>query len=120
LPGSSSSSSLGSASQQVAELESLNQIRVPDHAAVLDTNIGVGLVDLDDLLNTLVERLLGTEDGDISLHGLLHGKADVRGGLGAIGLADLVEMGNGLGTNVGGDLGDRGARSKLVADGVGN
>lgn len=35
-------------------------IRVPDHAPVLNTNLVVSLVDLSDLLDTLIQRLLGT------------------------------------------------------------
>lgn len=108
------------ASQQVSQLQSLNEIRVPDHAAVLDTDLGEHLVNLLDLLDTLVQRLLGTEDADISLHSLLHGQSDLGGALGAVRVADLVEDLDGLGTSIGGDGLGLGTGSEVVTDGVGD
>lgn len=108
------------ASEQVAELKGLDEIRVPDHRAVLDTDLVEHLVDLGDLLNTLVKGLLGTEDGDVALHGLLHGEADLGGALGAVGSADLVEDLDGVGTGIGGNGLQLGARSEVVTDGVGD
>jgi hypothetical protein len=92
------------ASQKVAEFEGLNKIGVPDHAAVLGANLGVELVDSVDLLDTLVQALLGTENADISLHGLLHGVADFVGRLRTLGSAGVVEVLDGLGTGVGSEL----------------
>ena len=111
---------LDGASQQVAELERLNQVGVPDHAAVLDTDVGKGCVNLVDLLHTLVERLLCAEDGDIALHDLLHGQADLGSRLGAIGGADLVDDRNGVGTGIGLDRVGLLTRAEVVTDGVGN
>lgn len=108
------------ASEQVAELKSLYEVGVPDHATVLDANIGEGGVDLVDLLDTLVERFLGTEDGDIGLHNLLHGQADFSGRLGTIGVADLVENGNRIGTSVSRYGVSLLTGAEVVADGVGN
>lgn len=61
------------AGQEVLQLQSLDKVRVPDHATVLDTNILKHLVDLVDLADTLIQRLLHTEHADVCLHGLLHG-----------------------------------------------
>lgn len=61
------------AGEKVLELQGLNKVRVPNHAAVLDTDILEHLVYLVDLANTLIQTLLHTEHTDISLHGLLHG-----------------------------------------------
>ena len=111
---------LDGASQEVTELKSLDKIRVPDHAAVLGADLGELCVDVADLLDTLVERLLGTEDGDIGLHDLLHGEADLVGGLGTFGSADLVDDIDGLGTSVGGDLLLLLSGSEVVTNGVRN
>jgi hypothetical protein len=111
---------LDGASQEVTELKSLNKIRVPDHAAVLGANLGELLVDVADLLDTLVERLLGTENGNIGLHDLLHGEADLVGGLGTVGSADLVDDVDGLGTGVSRDLVELLSRGEVVTDGVRN
>lgn len=42
------------------EVNSMEYVRIPDHAPVLDANVIVALVDLAYFLDTLVERLLGT------------------------------------------------------------
>jgi hypothetical protein len=39
---------LDGAGQEVAELEGLDEVGVPDHAAVFDAELGVGLVDFID------------------------------------------------------------------------
>jgi len=111
---------LDGASQEVTKLKSLNKIRVPDHAAVLGADLGELLVDVADLLDTLVERLLGTEDGNIGLHDLLHGEANLVGGLGTLGSADLVDDVDSLGTSVGGDLLLLLSGSEVVTDSVRN
>ena len=71
-------------------------------------------------LNTLVQRLLSAENGDISLHNLLHVGADLVGGQWSVGSADLVEEGDGLGTSITGDLLVWHAWSEVVANSVGN
>ncbi|KAI6755199.1 hypothetical protein HG531_004305 [Fusarium graminearum] len=75
----------------VSKLKSLNEIRVPDHAAVLHANLAVHAIDLLHLADTLVQTLLGSEHADLGLHSLLHGKSDLSSALGAVGGSDLVE-----------------------------
>jgi hypothetical protein len=100
LTGTGRVHGLGSAGQQVLKLESLNKIRVPDHAAVSDTDILEGAKDLVNLLNTLIQGGLGTEDSGIVLHDLLHVQAKVGSGDGASGVAELVQVGNGLSAGI--------------------
>ena len=100
LAGTGRVHGLGSAGQQVLELKGLDEIRVPDHAAVSDTDILEGAKDLVNLLNTLIQRGLGTEDGSIVLHDLLHVQAQVSSRDGASGVTKLVQVGNGLGTGI--------------------
>ena len=51
---------LGWTLEEVTELEGLDEVRVPDHAPVLDADLLVRLVDRAQLLDSLVERLLRT------------------------------------------------------------
>lgn len=51
---------------------------------------------LNSLLYTLVERLLGSENGNIRLHDLLHLRSDIGGASWTISSADLVYNGDGL------------------------
>lgn len=111
---------LDGASEEVTELKSLNKVRVPDHAAVLGADLGELLVNIADLLDTLVERLLGTENGNVGLHDLLHGEADLVGALVTLGSADLVDDVDGLGTSIGGDLLELLSGGEVVTDGVRN
>lgn len=108
------------ASEQIPELEGLNQVRVPDHAAVLDADLTESAVDLGDVADTIVQGLLGTENGDVRLHGLLHGQADVGGGAGTVRLADLVEVLDGVGGGVGAQGLELGAGARGVTDLVGD
>ncbi len=108
------------ASQQVSQLQSLDQVGVPDHRAILNSNLREGLVNLVNTLNTLVQRLLGTENGDVSLHDLLHVGSDLVGGQWSVGSADLVEKGDGLSTSISADLLVWHARLEVVADGMGD
>jgi len=75
LASSSRRNSLDGALQNITKLKGLNEVtessedqfftcvdsclRVPNHAPVFDTDIVEALVDLTDLLNTLVKGLLG-------------------------------------------------------------
>lgn len=102
LAGASRVHGLGSTGQQVLELEGLDQITVPDHAAVSDSDILEGLEDLVNLGDTLIQGGLGTEDGGIVLHDLLHVQTESGSGDGAGGVAELVQVGNGLGTGISG------------------
>lgn len=108
------------ASEQVPELERLNEIRVPDHAAILDANLGEGLINLVDLLHTLIQALLGTEDADIALHGLLHRKTDLSSALRAVSIAELVEDLNRVSTSISAERLESLARGEVIADSVGN
>lgn len=76
----------------VSKLKSLDEIRVPDHASVLDSNLVVLVVDLVHLLDSVVQRLLGPEDGGIGLHGLLHLQTDVGGGERSSRVPDPIEV----------------------------
>lgn len=73
-----------------------------------------------DLLDTFVERLLGSEYSDIGLHDLLHLETDLGGRLGALRCADLVENSDGIGTGIGSDGVSCLTRAEVVADGVRN
>lgn len=80
----------------------------------------VQLVDLLHLADTLVQALLGSEHADLGLHGLLHGKSDLSSALGAVGISDLVEDLDVLGTSIGGNRLQGGTGSEVVSDGVGD
>ena len=108
------------ASEEVSEFKSLGKIGVPDHATVANANLMVGLVNLPDLVDTVLQALFRPEDRDISLHGPLHSLADLGGGTGSAGGPDLVEVLDLLGTVVGGDGLEGLAGGSLVTDGVGD
>jgi len=74
----------------------------------------------DSLLDTLVERLLGSEDRDIGLHDLLHSATDLVGALRSVGGSDVVDGFDGIGTSVGRDLSVLLAWAEAVSDGVGD
>ena len=112
--------SLHSAGEQIPQLERLDEVGVPDHAAVLGAELRVGLVDGFDAAGAFVEGFLRAEDGDVGLHYFLHCGADFVGGFGARGCADFVEGGDGVGAGVGGDIFVGLARGEVVADGVGD
>jgi hypothetical protein len=111
---------LNGTSEEVTKLEGLDKIGVPDHAAVLDTNVGEVSIDVVDLLYTLIERLLSSEDGNVGLHDLLHLEADFGSRLRAIRCTDLVENGDGISTSISGDGISLLARAEVIADSVGN
>jgi hypothetical protein len=89
----------------------MRNLRVPNHATILDANLIVALVNLAHFVDTFVQGLLGSEEvqtrysafqasfitnapehSGISLHGLLHGQSDLCGGLRAVALPDLVKV----------------------------
>ncbi len=79
--------------EQIVELERLDQVAVPDQAAVGNTDIGHLVVDRIDLGDALVERAFGAEHRAIGLHRALHLKPD-RGGRGSTyGMAEMIEPG---------------------------
>ena len=106
--------------EQVAQLERLHEVAVPNHAAILGADLGEGGVDVFDLADALVEAFLRAEDGHVRLHHFLHGAADVVCGLGPRGGADAVEHGDGIGAGVGADGLVRHVGGEVVADGVGD
>jgi hypothetical protein len=108
------------AGQQVPKLQGLDQVGVPDHAAVLNTDLWECLVNLVDSLNTLIQRLLSTENGDISLHNLLHRSSDIVGAPWSVRSTDLVQESNRVGTSISADLLVGHAGLEVVTDSVGN
>ena len=108
------------ASEQIPELKSLNKVRVPDHAAVLDADLRELSIDLLHLADTFVKTLLGTENADISLHSLLHRQTNLGSALGTVGSADLIKDLDVLGTGVGREGLVLVAGVEVVADGVGD
>ena len=80
LTGSRGSNGLDGALEEVTEFERFNKVtsdgllvlillsdryhvRVPNHAPVLDANLGEGVVDFLEVFNSLVQRLLGPVQG---------------------------------------------------------
>lgn len=106
------------AGQEVPQLQSLDKVGVPDHAAVLDANILEHAVNLGDLLDTLVQGLLCPEDADVRLHRLLHGQTDLSRALWSIRRPDLVEHLDRLGTSISADWLVLGTRGEVIADSV--
>jgi hypothetical protein len=99
--------SLDGVLHNVPELEGLDQIakrqrcsssslgddiRVPDHTPVFDSNLVVRLVNVVHLLDTLIQRRLCSEDGGIGLHSLLHVASDSSGRQGSRRVPDFVEL----------------------------
>ena len=120
LPISGRLSRLDGTSQQVPQLERLHEVGVPDHAAILGADVRERGVDILDLADALVEGFLGAEDGDVGLHDLLHGAADVVCAFRPVGGADLVEDADGVGAGVGADGLVRHVGLEVVAHGVGD
>lgn len=90
--------------EKVLELESLNEVGVPHLTAIRQLDVFVHLRDLVHLLAALLEQVLLTEDGGVTLHGLLESTADLGGRVLAVGEAHSVELGNGLFTGVRSEL----------------
>lgn len=105
--------------EEVLELESLNEVGVPDVSAVGDADMLVHLRDILDLLDTLLEEILSTEDSSVALHGLLHGESDLGSGLCSLGVSDFIKLGNGLLSSVLGELLLGLARLEVLDCGVG-
>ena len=101
------------ARQQIPQLERLDQIAIPNHAAILHAHVLEAGIDVLDPPQPFVQRLLRPKHGDVGLHDLLHGAADVVRGLGPGRGADGVEGGDGVGASVGAD-----GRVRLAGRGV--
>ena len=83
----------GGLDDQVVELERLDQVGIPDQAAILDRDVRDAGVDFCDPLDAGLQRLAGAEHGAVFLHRLLHLRAELRGGRAARCVAELVEAG---------------------------
>lgn len=80
--------------QQVLQLQSFHQIRVPDRRLVHDLDVLELLVDFLHLVDTVLQDGTVAEHSSMMLHGLLHLQAQIGGGDGAIGVAQLVQVGH--------------------------
>mmetsp|Transcript_11997 Transcript_11997/g.21516 ORF Transcript_11997/g.21516 Transcript_11997/m.21516 type:complete len:570 (-) Transcript_11997:118-1827(-) len=92
----------GSVNEQVLELEGLDEVGVPDHAAVSSLDVSERANALIDLGATLLEGGLGAEDGSVVLHDALHVAADLGSAEVTLGEAELVKAGKALLAGVGG------------------
>lgn len=120
LSGDGRVGGLHGAGEQVLQLEGLGKISVPDHGSVGDTNLVNESVNSSDTSDTILKRLLGSENGDIHLHGSLHLVSNGSGGQRTVGVSHLVKVSNGLVTNVSRDRGKRSTGGKSLGDSVGN
>ena len=77
--------------QQVFQLQCLDQIGVPDEAAITDLDVGKAGHGVAQSRHALVERLLGAEHGSIALHDLLHFQAQARRAATAVGVTQAIE-----------------------------
>mmetsp|Transcript_73039 Transcript_73039/g.207205 ORF Transcript_73039/g.207205 Transcript_73039/m.207205 type:complete len:213 (+) Transcript_73039:408-1046(+) len=82
---------LGSLVQKVLQLQRLDEVRVPDHAAVGDADVLVLLHGLVDDALALGQVLGVAVDRGVLLHGNLQLPAELRSGDGALAVADLVQ-----------------------------
>lgn len=80
--------------EQVLELERLEKISVPHQSLIVDLHIWVGLVDLVDLVASLLKGLLGAVHCCVSLHVALHLLADLCGLYAALLGAQVLDLGN--------------------------
>ncbi len=78
--------------KEILELEGLDKICVPDVTAVCDADVLIHVTDVIELLASLFEKILLSEDGSVALHYLLHGYADLGSWLFALRVAKTVEV----------------------------
>jgi len=78
--------------KKILELESLDEISVPNVSSVRDTNMLILLRDFVELFTTLLEKILSSENCCVSLHSLLHGKSDLCSWLRALRVSDSVKI----------------------------
>ena len=71
---------------QVAKLECLHQVGIPDKAAVGDLQVAHLLSHRCHLFHALAKRLVRPEDSGVALHRLLHLESQFSSGRGAIGM----------------------------------
>merc|ERR550532_1876417 len=82
---------LSRAQHDVLKLERLDEIRVPDHAAVERLEVVQALVDVERLVTALLQQRLVAEDGSVLLHGLLELSSKISHLLRTISVAYLVK-----------------------------
>jgi len=63
--------------EEVVKFEGLNQVGVPDFSLVANLNVLIHLRDFFELLNTIIQKFLVSEDSGVSLHGLLHLRSEL-------------------------------------------
>eukprot|EP01084_Bolivina_argentea_P137075 241402_1 len=112
--------------QQVAQLQGLNQVGVPDGALIINNHVVEVLVALSDDIVTLLHQLLRPEDRGVEGHGLLHTLTEAGGGDVTLVVEDLIQVGNGLHTRILGEVGlgasllgqveDHGVGARLTED----
>lgn len=117
---SSRGSSLSGTSQQVLQLQSLDQVGVPDHGSVGGLDMLEGFINFVDVLDTFVQSFLGSEHSTSLLHGLLHGQSNLGSGLGTVGVSQLIKVGDGVQTKVLRNRLERSTWGQGVSDGVGD
>jgi hypothetical protein len=91
FPVLSSVDSHFSLKEKFLKLENIDQISVPDVSSVRNADVLVLLGDVVDFRAPLLEEVLASEDSSVSLHGLLHSKSDLSGGLSSLRLSDYVK-----------------------------
>ena len=96
----------GGIAQKIAQLESLDEVGVPDQRLVGNLDVVELLHDLVNLALALGKELGGTVDGGMLLHDGLHLATDLGGGGGALGVSELVEVGDGFHAGIGTGVGD--------------
>lgn len=80
--------------EQVLELEGLDQVGVPDQALVSDLDVFVGLVDFINFVASLLEGLLNSVHCCVPLHVLLHVFSDFCCRDGALASPQCLNPGN--------------------------
>lgn len=85
---------LGGVDEKILELESLNEVRVPDESLVGYLEVGLILVELGQDLDSFLEDVSATEDGGVLLHGFLHGETKLGGGDVSLVVTEMVEVGD--------------------------
>ena len=90
--------------EEVLELHGLDEVSVPDLTAVGNLNVFVHLRDFVNLLTALLEEILSTEDGGVTLHGLLESTSDLGSRVLTLGVAHSIKPSNGIFTGIGGEL----------------
>lgn len=92
---------LSGAEHDVLELQSLNQISVPDHTSIEGLHIVQALVDVSRLGATLLKKWLIPKHSGVSLHSLLNVGPEIGHPISAISVPNLVQVSHRLLAGVG-------------------